>query len=56
MQVVLVDVNSKEHDDKMSDFKAGYKKWQFDEGIEFIVPERYTKLTPKGVGAQGTVW
>lgn len=45
------------HDkDDMTDIKSGYTKWTFDEGIEFTVPNRYQDLTPKGVGAQGTVW
>ena len=32
-----------------------YEKYQFGD-TEFVVPTRYIRLEPKGIGAQGTVW
>lgn len=32
-----------------------FNKYQFED-IEFEVPARYTQLSARGLGAQGTVW
>lgn len=32
-----------------------YIQYQFGD-TEFFVPSRYVNLSPRGIGAQGTVW
>lgn len=37
------------------DFPNGFYSQIFGD-TEFVVPNRYVSLTPKGLGAQGMVW